>query len=111
MAGFTIEREGSTCSVVMRGNLIAALVPDLQAAVREQLAQGTAELSVDLGQTTMLDSTGIGFLIAARNSVVRQNGSMKVVGASPDILQLLQSMRLVSRLNVSGREARSVDHG
>jgi hypothetical protein len=43
-------------------------------------------------------------LIAARNSTAHKQGLMSVVNVSPDILQLFQAMRLVSRLNASGRQ-------
>jgi anti-anti-sigma regulatory factor len=51
----------------------------------------------------MLDSTGIGLLIAARNSIAAKGGTLRVQAVSQDIFKLLQNMRLVSRLNVSGR--------
>jgi anti-anti-sigma factor len=61
------------------------------------------EVVFDLGQAAMLDSSGIGLLIAAYNTVSRRQGRLHVVNVSGDVFQLLQTMRLVSRLNVVGR--------
>jgi anti-anti-sigma regulatory factor len=51
----------------------------------------------------MLDSSGMGLLIAAANSLAPGGGRIRVTNVSPDIFRLLQSMRLTTRLNVSAR--------
>ena len=104
MAGYTIERKEGQCSVVLGGDLTASLIPDLQTALKNNLDQGVNEVVFDLGKAVMLDSSGIGLLIATCNSLGQKKGKIRVFNVSPDILRLLQSMRLVSRLNVSGRE-------
>lgn len=93
------------CTVALGGDLTASGVPALQAELKQHLTEATQELVFDLAHTTMLDSSGIGLLIAAANSLSRRNGRLRVINASADILQLFQSMRLVSRLNVTGRTA------
>ena len=104
MAGYTIGRKEGQCSVVLGGDLTAPLIPDLQAELKNNLEQGANEIVFDLGNTVMLDSSGIGLLIATCNSLGSRKGKIRVLNASPDILRLLQSMRLVGRLNASGRE-------
>ena len=105
MAKYTLEQIGRICRVTLQGDLIAALIPDLQAALKQHLSQGLDEIVFDLAATVMLDSSGIGLLIATSNSLARLQGRVQVINVSPDILQLLQSMRLASRLNASGRTA------
>ena len=105
MAKYTFEQNGKDCRVTMQGDLVASVIPDLQAALKLQLQPGVAEIVFDLAATVMLDSSGIGLLIAASNTIARQQGRVRVLNVSPDILRLLQSMRLASRLNASGREA------
>ena len=103
MSGYTIERKEGQCWVVLEGDLTAPLIPDLQAALKKNLEEGVHEAVFDLGKTAMLDSSGIGLLIAACNSLAKNQGKVRVLNVSPDILRLLQSMRLVTRLNASGR--------
>jgi anti-sigma B factor antagonist len=103
MPGYTLEQNGSQCLVKLDGDLTAPVVPDLQADLKKQLDQGASELVFDFDKTGMLDSTGIGLLIAARNSVSSKGGAMRVQSVSQDIFRLLQNMRLIARLNVSGR--------
>jgi len=103
MAAYVMEQKDLQGSVRLQGDLTAALVPDLQASLKEMLKKGARELVFDLAPTVMLDSSGIGLLIAAANSVAPNGGKVRVTNVCPDIFRLLQSMRLTSRLNVSGR--------
>ena len=109
MDNYLIENSGTECRVRLQGDLTASQVPELQIALKKRLQENVGEVVFDLEKTTMLDSTGIGLLIAASNSLKRRQeqggapGLVRVANASPDIIQLLQSMRLVSRLNVTGR--------
>jgi anti-sigma B factor antagonist len=105
MAKYTLEQIGKDCRVTMHGDLVASVIPDLQAALKLQLQPGVAAIVFDLAATVMLDSSGIGLLIATSNTIARQQGQVRVLNVSPDILRLLQSMRLASRLNATGREA------
>ena len=104
MALYRIERRQGQCLVALEGDLTAVLVPDLQTALKKELEKETTEVLFDLKETAMLDSSGIGLLIATYNSLTQKKGGVKVINVSPDILRLLQSMRLTSRLSVSGRQ-------
>jgi len=101
MAASVIEQKDQQSSVKLRGDLTAAMVQDLQFDIKEALENGTRELAFDLASTTMLDSSGMGLLIAAANSLAQSGGKLRVTNVCPDIFRLLQSMRLTARLNVS----------
>ena len=66
---YVLEQKERQSSVRLTGDLTAALVPDLQAALGQELNKGIRELVFDLANTAMLDSSGIGLLIAAANSL------------------------------------------
>jgi len=103
MAAYVLEQKNQQGSVKLQGDLTAIVVPDLQTDLQEMLSKGARELVFDLSSTAMLDSSGMGLLIAAANSVVPQGGNVRVTNVGPEIFRLLQSMRLTARLNVSGR--------
>lgn len=103
MNSCSIERDGRTIAVIMKGDLTASVISEIQAGLKKELERDTKEVVFDLTATVMLDSSGIGFLVATSNSLGRIQGRISVTGVSADIFQLLQSMRLVSRLNVKGR--------
>ena len=103
MANYAVAQNDKTVQVTLAGDLTASIIPELQVALKDLVQQGAEEIVFDLGKTAMLDSSGIGLLIAASNSLARRNGKVRVLNVSADILQLLQSMRLAGRLNASGR--------
>jgi anti-sigma B factor antagonist len=103
MPGFELRREGNRLVVTPEGELVASTVADLKGELQRAIDAGTGEMEFDLASTAMLDSSGIGLLIAAYNSLSARQGTMKVTGVSDDIFRLLQSMRLDKRLNVAKR--------
>lgn len=103
MSEYTIEKREHVLHLTLKADLTASIVPGLQAALRAALGADVAEVVTDLSHTAMLDSSGIGLLIATSNALAKRGGRIRVVNVAPDILQLLQSMRLAARLNTSGR--------
>jgi anti-anti-sigma factor len=101
MANYELESARGNCRVRLHRSLTAVLVPELQEALKAELGNGTREFTFDFSQTEMIDSTGIGLLIAASNSLAQSSGHLAVINASPQIFRLLRNMRLISRLNVS----------
>jgi anti-sigma B factor antagonist len=103
--------EDRVCRVTMHGDLTLGQASQLRAALREAVAAGPAELVVDLAACEMLDSSGIGLLVSACNSMEQIGGGIRVVGVSDDILHLLRSIQLDKRLGASGRNNPEVTHG
>jgi anti-anti-sigma factor len=102
MAGYTIDHNHQACKVQLAGDFTASILPELQGALKKEFEAGANEVEFDLGKTQMLDSSAIGLLIATCNSIGRRKGKIRVINVSPEIQRLFQSMRLVSRLDVSG---------
>jgi len=103
MAAYVLKQKDQQGSVRLKGDLTAVVVPDLQAELKKMLDKGARDLEFDLSSAAMLDSSGMGLLIAAANSLAPQGGKVRVTNVAPDIFRLLQSMRLTARLNVSAR--------
>jgi anti-anti-sigma factor len=110
MVDVEMIRDGGQVRVLLHKKLTAAEVPELQPALKQEIAAGAREMIFDMADTVSLDSTGIGLLIAASNSLAAVQGAIRMVHVSPNILKLLRSMRLVDRLHAqeSGEE---VTHG
>ncbi len=90
----TSETQVGAAVLKVDGDLTAAAAPRVRAQMREAMASGTKALVVDLSGTEIVDSAGIGLLIAAHNSLSRAGGSLEVVGLSKDLADLFRSMRL-----------------
>ena len=53
------------------------------------LEQSDSRVIIDLGRVTRIDSAGLGQLMSCYSHLVRNQGSLKVVNASPDVRKVL----------------------
>jgi len=65
-------------------------------------SQGT--LVIDLDGVNMVDSVGIGVIIAAHNSLNQSNRQLKVINVAQDIYGLFSTMRLNRRFTVEAAQ-------
>ena len=98
-----ITREDNRAVVQPSGDtIVAATIPELREQMRDIVDQGVRDLVIDLARVRMVDSSGIGLLIAAYNSLRKVGGQLAVIHASEDLLQLFRSMRMHQRFSVTG---------
>ncbi len=98
-----VTREDNKATVRPEGvNIVAATLPELRSKMREMVGDGVRELVVDLAEIRMVDSSGIGLLMSAHNSLRKVGGQFAVVNASEDLLALFQTMRMHQHFSVSG---------
>jgi len=110
MSSYRMEQTEDGCRLTVNGGLTVVLVPELQQALKAEVEKGAQQITFDLCETRMVDSSGIGLLIAASNTLAQKNGRLSIINTAPEILRLMQSMRLVSRLNITGRNGAESSH-
>ena len=82
------------------------VVASMAAGFKEELlsainsSQGT--VVIDLDGVEMVDSVGIGVIIASHNTLNQAGRKLKVVNVTKDILGLFTTMRLNRRFTVEG---------
>lgn len=93
-----IKKDGDVVFITPEKNLIAPESELFKKEFAKALKLGPNELVVDLEKVTYIDSTGIGLLIAAFNSLKDKNqkkGSpLKIVNGCSDVLSILEVMKL-----------------
>lgn len=77
-----------------RGEIDLATQGALREAFDKLILIGRVDIVVDLGETTFLDSTGLGALISARRRTHGLNGSFAIVCANPRMRTLFEMTRL-----------------
>ena len=102
---FEIRREGDAAVVATHGDVVASSVPELRPALRDLVRSGLRDMVVDLVDTTMIDSTGVGLLLSAFNSLSKVQGKFAVVNASDEILDLLRTLRIHQHFPIAGRDS------
>jgi anti-anti-sigma factor len=98
-----VTREDNKTVVRPEGDsIVAATIPELRSKMREIVKEGVQELVVDLAEVQMVDSSGIGLLISAYNSMRKAGGRLAVIHASAELLELFKTMRIHQHFSVSG---------
>lgn len=82
-------------------DVVAAYVAGLRTRMRGLIDAGIRDLVVDLNGVQMVDSAGLGLLISAHNSLRKAGGQLSIVRASPDVYELLRTMRIHQHFSVS----------
>lgn len=88
-----VKEEGKTI-VKPSQNLVANMAQELRKELICVLEEGCKELVVDMRSVTMVDSIGIGILIATCNTLRESDGNLTLTNVSKDIYKLLKAMRL-----------------
>ena len=68
-----------TAHLELHGELDIGTAPKLDEAVEQALDEGCREVVLDLGPTTLLDSSGLGALVRAAREVDARKAKMAVV--------------------------------
>ena len=93
--------DGATV-ITLAKDLVVSTAPELRQAMKSAIDGGASSLVIDLAKVRIIDSTGLGLLVAAHNTLSKQGGALSVVNTSPDLLGLFKSMRLDQHFNVAG---------
>jgi len=95
-----VQHSGEVAVVKPGRDIVSSMAQEFKAELKDLADKGVKELTVDLDGVEMIDSIGMGLLIAAHNSLAKNGGKLKVVHPSEDILRLLRTMRLDKHFEV-----------
>lgn len=84
-----IEIQGGTLKVSEVRELGASSAGELRDTVRTTLGD-TQNIDIDLGETSYIDSCGIGTLIGLRKMVENRDGVVRVLNPQPSVRQILR---------------------
>ncbi len=96
---------GTAAKTVTPGmDIVASMAEEFRAELLKSVEGGVKELTADLDGVGMVDSVGLGVLIAAHNSLQKNDGVFTVINASEDIYKLFKVMRLDRHFEVKMAE-------
>ncbi|MBK5931392.1 STAS domain-containing protein [Halochromatium salexigens] len=96
-------QESNSIRAILREDLTASTVPSLQSQLKDALKQDVRDITFDFQQARSIDSTGIGLLLAAKNSLAAQQGHLRLINVPNGMFSLFKSMRLIDSLNVEAQ--------
>ncbi len=98
---FEIIKSDGLTIIKPEGDIVASVVEDLKALMQKALNDAEGPLAIDLSGAAMIDSMGIGLLIAAHNSLGKKGEKLRLLRPSKDILSLFRTMRLDKHFIIS----------
>lgn len=91
---FNVNEVNGSVVVAPSQDVVASNVDELRTLLLGYLEKSQHDLVVDLDQVEMIDSSGLGVLIATQNSLKEKGSQLKVINVSGDIMGLFKIMRL-----------------
>ena len=96
-----IVKDGDQTIVKPGQDVMASMAEGFRNELRSLVEESPKELVVDFDGVEMVDSVGIGVLIATHNSVSKYGGKIIVINVSKNIYALFKTMRLDQHFNVT----------
>jgi anti-sigma B factor antagonist len=96
-----VKHTGAQATIILGKKLTASEVPNLKSEMKRLINEGVTLMSLDCTSLVTMDSTGIGCLVAAYNSLDKVDGKLLMTQVSSDIHDLLCSMRLDRRIKIT----------
>lgn len=103
---FHVHRKESTAIVEVHGQLIVGNRRELRQKVLEALEAGARKFVIDFGETSYIDSSGVGVLVHLAKKIGEQGGALRIANLSEDLRSLFELTRLDSVFQIAdSREA------
>ena len=87
-------------TVKLDSDIIASMAGEFRDKLLNLVKEGIEDLTLDLARVEMVDSVGLGVLIAAHNSLRGAGGKLTIKNVSEDIYRLFKTMRLDQHFEV-----------
>lgn len=90
-------------SIIKPGvDIVASMAEDFKSELLSVINGSSGEVIIDLEGVDMVDSVGIGVIIAAHNTLNQSDRKLKVINVVKDVYGLFTTMRLNRRFTVEG---------
>ena len=89
-----IREKNNKVLIKPRHNLVASIANSFRSELHSLIQDSPEELIIDLAGVEIVDSVGIGIIIATHNSLNKINGKLKIVNVSKSTYDLFVTMRL-----------------
>jgi anti-sigma B factor antagonist len=97
----TLVQEDGATVLRVRGELDALSCPELRPVLDALAAQGRCAITVDLSELRLIDSSGVGAMVALYKRVRANGGEVKFVGVTAQPLVIFKLLRLDRALELS----------
>ncbi len=97
-----IVNDGDQTIIKPSTDVVASMAEEFKGELLSAINSSEGEVVIDLQGVEMVDSVGIGVIIASHNSLSQNGRTLKVINVTKDIYGLFSTMRLNRRFTVEG---------
>jgi anti-anti-sigma factor len=84
-------------------DIVASMAEDFKRELLSAINDRPSDFVIDLAGVEMVDSVGIGVIIATHNTLEQAGRNLKVINVSKDVFGLFSTMRLNRRFTIEGK--------
>ncbi|MCG8685901.1 MAG: STAS domain-containing protein [Desulfobacterales bacterium] len=99
-----IVNDGDQTIIKPGADVVASMAETFKGELLSAINSSQGNVVIDLDGVDMVDSVGIGVIIAAHNTLSQASRQLKVINVTKDIFGLFATMRLNRRFTVEGVE-------
>ncbi len=81
-------------------DIVASMAEEFKNELLSIINESSGELVIDLQGVEMVDSVGIGVIIASHNTLKQKERQLKIINVAKDVYGLFTTMRLNQRFTV-----------
>ena len=98
--GLVVQEQGDWTVLAVSGEIDIATAPSLREKLHSLLADGHANLIIDLDDVTFLDSTALGVLVGVLKRARTEGGELRIVCNQPRVRKVFEITRLDSAFDL-----------
>lgn len=103
---FHVHRNQAATVVEVHGQLVVGNRRELRQKVLEALESGARKFVIDFGETSYIDSSGLGVLVHLSKKIREQGGDLRIANLNEDLRNLFELTRLDTVFQIAdSREA------
>ncbi|MBF0232730.1 MAG: STAS domain-containing protein [Desulfamplus sp.] len=95
-----VIREGDSTIIIPGMSVVASMAEDFKKELLSAIHTHDGNLVIDLAGVDMVDSVGLGVIIAAHNTLIQKGNTLEIINVSNDIYGLFSTMRLNRRFKI-----------
>ncbi len=91
---------GENVTIALEGDFTSDLINDFRVAIQQEIEDGRTSFTIDFTDTVIIDSMGIGCLVATYNTLKQKGGEMQLSNVPENLRDVFQVMRLDRILSI-----------
>ncbi len=89
-----LSKDGTRTVATVTENMVGSKIESLREEFSNLIKSDNVDLTIDMNAVDMVDSLGMGLLVATHNSLKSRQGRLTLINVRPDIYNVLVVMRL-----------------